>query len=134
MAEITASAVKELREKTGLPMMDCKKALTESQGDMEKAIEWLRIRGKKVQEKQADRSTSTGRIAVFSELEPGVGALIDIRCESAPVANNEHFIGIGQRSGPAACQGSRRGHARCVARSAVAQPEGHDACASSSTT
>ncbi len=49
MAEITASAVKELREKTGLPMMDCKKALTESQGDVEKAIEWLRIRGKKVQ-------------------------------------------------------------------------------------
>ena len=94
MAEITASAVKELREKTGLPMMDCKKALTEADGDVEKAIEWLRIRGKKVQEKQAGRSTSTGRIAVFSELEPGVGALIDIRCESAPVANNEHFIGL----------------------------------------
>ena len=89
MAEITASAVKELREKTGLPMMDCKKALTEAKGDVEKAIEWLRIRGKKVQEKQAGRSTSTGRIAVFSELEPGVGALIDLRCESAPVANNE---------------------------------------------
>ena len=94
MAEITASAVKELREKTGLPMMDCKQALTEANGDMEKAIEGLRIRGKKVQEKQAGRSTSTGRIAVFSELEPGVGALIDIRCESAPVANNEHFIGL----------------------------------------
>jgi len=46
MAEITASAVKELREKTGLPMMDCKKALTESQGDMEKAIERLRILGR----------------------------------------------------------------------------------------
>ncbi len=94
MAEITASAVKELREKTGLPMMDCKKALTEAKGDMQNAIEWLRIRGKKVQEKQADRSTSTGRIAVFSEIEPGVGALIDIRCESAPVANNEQFIGL----------------------------------------
>ena len=94
MAEITASTVKELREKTGLPMMDCKKALTEAKGDLQNAIEWLRIRGKKVQEKQADRSTSTGRIAVFSEIEPGVGALIDIRCESAPVANNEHFIGL----------------------------------------
>ncbi|MEI8374326.1 MAG: translation elongation factor Ts [Planctomycetota bacterium] len=94
MAEITASAVKELREKTGLPMMDCKKALTESQGDMEKAIERLRILGRKVQEKQADRSTSTGRIAIFSELEPGAGALIDLRCESAPVANNEHFISL----------------------------------------
>jgi elongation factor Ts len=92
MAEITALAVKELREKTGLPMMDCKKALTESQGDAEKAIEWLRKRGRKIQDGQAGRSTSTGRIAVFSEIEPGVGTLIDIRCESAPVANNEHFV------------------------------------------
>jgi elongation factor Ts len=94
MAEITASAVKELREKTGLPMMDCKKALTESQGDAEKAIEWLRKRGKKIQDGQASRVTSTGRISVFSELEPGVGALIDFRCESAPVANNEHFVAL----------------------------------------
>ena len=94
MAEITASAVKELREKTGLPMMDCKKALAETNGDMEKAIQELRIRGKKVQEKQSSRSTSTGRIAVFSEIEPGVGALIDLRCESAPVANNEHFMAL----------------------------------------
>jgi len=94
MAEITASAVKELREKTGLPMMDCKKALTEAGGDMQKAMEWLRIHGKKVQEKQSARSTSTGRIAIFSELEPGVGAIIDLRCESAPVANNEHFVGL----------------------------------------
>jgi elongation factor Ts len=92
MAEITAAAVKELREKTGLPMMDCKKALTESEGNAEKAIEWLRKRGKKIQDGQASRATSTGRIAIFSELEPGVGAIIDIRCESAPVANNEHFV------------------------------------------
>ena len=94
MAEITATAVKELREKTGLPMMDCKQALTAANGDLEKAIQELRIRGKKVQAKQAGRSTSTGRIAVYSEIEPGVGALIDLRCESAPVANNEHFIGL----------------------------------------
>ncbi len=94
MAEITAAAVKELREKTGLPMMDCKQALTEAAGDVQKAIELLRIRGKKVQEKQAGRSTSTGRIAVYAELDPGAGALIDLRCESAPVANNEHFIAL----------------------------------------
>src|SRR5208283_5259435 len=94
MANISAAHVKELREKTGLPMMDCKKALTEAKGDMEKAIERLRILGRKVQEKQAGRSTSTGRIAVFSAIDPGVGALIDIRCESAPVANNEHFIAL----------------------------------------
>ena len=50
MPEITAAAVKDLREKTGLPMMDCKQALTESGGDQEKAVEWLRKKGKKVQE------------------------------------------------------------------------------------
>ena len=94
MAEITAAAVKELREKTGLPMMDCKKALISANGDMQKAIDDLRILGKKVQEKQAGRSTSTGRIAIFSEIEPGVGSMIDLRCESAPVANNEHFVGL----------------------------------------
>jgi elongation factor Ts len=94
MAEITAAAVKNLREKTGLPMMDCKQALAECEGSAEKAVEWLRKRGKKVQEKQSGRSTSTGRIGVYSELEPGVGTLIDLRCESAPVANNEHFINL----------------------------------------
>jgi len=92
MPEITASAVKELRDKTGLPMMDCKLALTAAKGDQEKAIEELRKKGKKVQEKQSGRATSTGRIAVYSETEPGVGAIIDLRCESAPVANNEHFV------------------------------------------
>jgi elongation factor Ts len=91
MAEITAAAVKALRERTGLPMMDCKNALVEADGNFEKAVENLRVRGKKVQEKQSSRSTSTGRIAVYSELDPGVGAIIDLRCESAPVANNEQF-------------------------------------------
>ncbi len=72
MPEITAAAVKELREKTGLPMMDCKQALTECNGDQEKAIEWLRKKGKKVQEKQSGRSTSTGRIAVFADPASGL--------------------------------------------------------------
>ena len=92
MPEITATAVKELREKTGLPMMDCKQALTESSGDQEKAVEWLRKKGKKVQEKQSGAATLTGRIAVYTDPNTGIGAIIDIRCESAPVANNEHFV------------------------------------------
>jgi elongation factor Ts len=92
MPEITAAAVKDLREKTGLPMMDCKQALTEAGGDQEKAIELLRKKGKKVQEKQSGRSTSTGRIAVYAEPESKYAAIIDIRCETAPVANNEHFV------------------------------------------
>ncbi len=58
MADITAAAVKSLREKTGLPLMDCKKALTESNGDEDKAVEWLRMNGAKVAEKRADRETS----------------------------------------------------------------------------
>src|SRR6516225_457583 len=94
MPEITAAAVKELREKTGLPMMDCKQALTESGGDPEKAVELLRKKGKKVQEKQSGRTTSTGRIAVYAEPDSKYAAIIDIRCETAPVANNEHFVAL----------------------------------------
>jgi elongation factor Ts len=94
MPEITAAAVKELREKTGLPMMDCKQALTECNGDQEKAIEELRKKGKKVQEKQSGRSTSTGRIAIYADPASSFGAIIDLRCESASVANNEHFVAL----------------------------------------
>jgi len=61
MAEITAAAVKALREKTGLPLMDCKKALTESGGDNEAAITWLRERGIKVMGGKMDRETAFGR-------------------------------------------------------------------------
>ena len=63
MAAITAASVKALREKTGLPMMDCKKALQESDGNVDDAIELLRKAGKKTMEKRAGRSTSSGRIA-----------------------------------------------------------------------
>jgi len=96
MPEITAGAVKALREKTGLPMMDCKRALEQSGGDEQKAIELLRKAGAKVQEKRAGRETSAGRIAVFADFSGGVGAMVDLRCESAPVANNEQFIQLAQ--------------------------------------
>jgi elongation factor Ts len=96
MPEITAGAVKALREKTGLPMMDCKRALEQSGGDEQKAIELLRKAGAKVQEKRAGRETSAGRIAVLADFSGGVGAMVDLRCESAPVANNEQFIQLAQ--------------------------------------
>ena len=64
MAEITAAAVKELRQMTGLPMMDCKKALQESGGDAEKAIELLRKSGAKLMEKRAGRYTTSGRVGI----------------------------------------------------------------------
>jgi elongation factor Ts len=94
MPEITAAAVKALREKTGLPMMDCKRALTEAGGDPDAAIEALRKAGKKTMEKRVGRETSAGRIAIIASLDPGIGAMVELRCESAPVANNEEFVGL----------------------------------------
>jgi len=92
MAGITAADVKALREKTGLPMMDCKRALTEADGDQEKAIELLRKAGAKTMEKRAGRATPAGRIAVYTDFDGGPGTIIELRCESAPVAANEEFI------------------------------------------
>lgn len=92
MAEITAAAVKDLRERTGLPMMDCKKALQESGGNPEKAVEILRKAGAKTMEKRAGRATSSGRVAIYFNVDKGVGSIVDLRCESAPVAANEEFV------------------------------------------
>jgi elongation factor Ts len=94
MPDITAAAVKALREKTGLPMMDCKRALEEAGGDMDAAVEGLRKAGRKTMEKRVGRETSAGRIAVYTSLEPGVGAMIELLCESAPVANNAEFVAL----------------------------------------
>ncbi len=92
MAEISAAAVKALRDKTGLPMMECKRALTEAGGNEAAAIEALRKSGKKTMESRSDRETSSGRIGVYASLNPPVGALVELQCESAPVTNNEEFI------------------------------------------
>ena len=91
MAEITAAAVKELREKTGLPMMECKKALQETGGDQQAAVDWLRKQGIKTAETRIGRETSTGRLAVYADVAAGVGAMIELQCESAPVANSAEF-------------------------------------------
>ena len=91
MAEISAAAVMSLREKTGLPMMECKKALLESGGNTDQAVEWLRKQGIKTQAMRSDRETSTGRFAVYTDLAKGVGAMIELKCESAPVANSQDF-------------------------------------------
>lgn len=91
MAAITAAAVMALREKTGLPMMECKKALAECGGDTEQAVDWLRKQGVKTQAMRADRETSMGRLAIFTDLEKSVGAIIELKCESAPVAGSPDF-------------------------------------------
>ena len=92
MAEISAAAVKQLREETGLPLMDCKKALSECQGDKQEAIRWLRERGAKVMGGRAGRETTFGRFGLFARLDQPAGALVELKCESDPVAKNEEFI------------------------------------------
>ena len=92
MPEITAAAVKALREKTNLPMMDCKKALEANGGDPEAAVQWLREQGKKTYETRSGRETSFGRVAMQASADPGLGAMVELRCESAPVMNAAGFI------------------------------------------
>ena len=92
MPDITAAAVKALRDRTGLPMMDCKRALQETGGDEDAAIELLRKAGQKVLAKRAGKETSQGRIAVHASLDPGVGSIVELQCETASVASNQEFI------------------------------------------
>ena len=74
MTQITASAVKALREKTGLPMMDCKRALNEAGGDEAAAVEFLRKEGAKLETKRADRETAFGRFGIYAGSDKPVGA------------------------------------------------------------
>src|SRR5471032_1777863 len=92
--EISAADVKKLRDKTNAPMMDCKKALTEANGEMEKAITILREKNKNISVAKADRETAEGRIAVFIDEAKQAGAILELRCESAPVAKSEQFIAL----------------------------------------
>jgi elongation factor Ts len=91
MAEISAKAVMALRAKTQLPMMECKKALIEADGDQEAAFTLLRKQGKKTMEARSDRETAFGRIAIRAEAETGRGAMIELCCESDPVAKGSDF-------------------------------------------
>ncbi len=94
MVEISASMVKELREKSGAAMMDCKKALVESEGDFEKAFEWLRQKGVAVANKKSSRATSEGVVAGLVSPDGKSGALIEINCETDFVARNEQFTSL----------------------------------------
>ncbi len=94
MAAITAQLVKELREKTGVGMMDCKKALAESGGDMEKAVEFLRKKGLATAQKRAGRATSEGIVQSYIHMGGKIGVLVEVNCESDFVAKNEDFQGF----------------------------------------
>ena len=91
MTDVSAAAVKSLRDRTGLPLMECKRALQETGGDEDVAIEMLRKAGKKTMDQRAGRETAFGRLGVYASLEEGVGALIELQCESAPVTANDEF-------------------------------------------
>lgn len=93
---ITAAQVNELRKTTGAGMMDCKKALTETEGDMQKAIELLRKKGQKVSEKRQDRVASEGAVIAYSNDAKKEAVLIELNCETDFVARNEDFQALGQ--------------------------------------
>ena len=91
MAEVTAAMVKDLREKTGAGMMDCKKALLESGGDVEKAITWLREKGLATAGKKAGRSATEGAVGSYIHLGGKIGVLVEVNCETDFTARNEKF-------------------------------------------
>lgn len=91
MAEISAKLVKELRNKTSAGMMDCKKALTENDGDIAKSIEWLRQKGITSAEKKSGRVAAEGIVASYIHTGGRVGVLVEVNCETDFVARREEF-------------------------------------------
>jgi elongation factor Ts len=92
MADISAAMVKELREKTGAGIMDCKEALSECAGDMEKAIDFLRKKGLATAAKRAGRATSEGTVQSYIHLGGKIGVMVEVDCETDFVAKTDDFI------------------------------------------
>lgn len=92
MAEISAQMVKELRGKSGAGIMDCKQALKECDGDVEKAMDFLRKKGLATAKKRAGREVSEGRIESYIHMGGKIGVLVEVNCETDFVAKNEDFI------------------------------------------
>ncbi len=93
---VTAAQVKALREETGLPMMECKSALSETNGDAVAAKELLQKKFKGKMESRAGNVTGEGRVAIFIANGKKIGAIIDLRCETAPVAKTDQFIALAE--------------------------------------
>src|SRR5512138_2498218 len=91
MAEISAAVVKDLRERTGAGIVDCKKALGECDGDLEKATEYLRKKGLAAASKRAGRIASEGLVGSYIHLGGRIGVLIEVNCETDFVAKNDDF-------------------------------------------
>ena len=90
--EISATLVKTLRDRTNLPMMECKKALAQTGGDIDKAIDYLRTNFKNVAVSRSGKETAEGRIGVFVAPDMKTAAIIEMRCESPPVVKTEAFV------------------------------------------
>ena len=94
MAEVTATMIKDLRERTGAGMADCKKALVECDGDMEKSIDFLRAKGLAKAAKKAGREATEGAVVSYIHGGGRLGVLVEINCETDFVARNEDFVGF----------------------------------------
>ena len=94
MAQITAALVKQLREMTDSPMMECKKALVEADGDIDAAVDVLRKNGLAAAAKKAGRETNEGAIGAFISEDGREGALVEVSCETDFVASNPKFTGF----------------------------------------
>ena len=94
MSTISAAAVNELRKRTDLPMMECKKALVEANGDMDKAVEILRSQFAKATVKREGNETAEGRVGIAIDAATNVAAIVELRCESAPSAKSDQFIAL----------------------------------------
>ena len=94
--QISAKDVKELRERTGAGMMDCKAALQEAGGDMDKAIDLLRVKGQAKAAKRGERAASEGLVTSYVHHNGKVGAMVEVNCETDFVARNEEFVEFGR--------------------------------------
>lgn len=97
MAEISAALVKELRDRTGAPMMDCKRALQETNGDMEAAVRVLREKGMAGAAKRADRETPEGKVGYRLADDSKRGTMVAVGCETEPVSNNDEFLAFAKK-------------------------------------
>lgn len=96
MADVSAKIVKELRDKTGAGMMDCKKALKETDGDINKAVEWLRQKGISSADKKAARSATEGLVGSYIHTGGRVGVMVEVNCETDFVARRDEFKALVQ--------------------------------------
>jgi elongation factor Ts len=94
MAEVTAGMIKELRERTGAGMADCKKALVETEGDSEKAVDYLRKKGLAKAAKKAGREATEGLVVSYIHGAGRIGVLVEVNCETDFVARNDDFVGF----------------------------------------